>query len=188
MADCTLVLEDGAVFRGTAIGAPGTRSGEVVFNTAMTGYQEILTDPSYAGQIVSMTAPHIGNYGVNDEDLESAAQHLAGFVVREVARRHGNPRARSGLQEYVAAAGVVGLSGIDTRTLTHRLRRGGAMRVALSTEIEDPCALLALPRECPPTDGRGLVSSRGGEVARAAAIPGAATRFPTSHRDGGIVR
>src|SRR6185503_7587288 len=133
MTRCALALEDGSVFTGHAFGAAGTSTGEVVFNTAMAGYQEILTDPSYCGQIVTMTSAHIGNYGVNREDVESRGQHLSGFVVKELARRHSNQRADRDLSGYLREAGVVGLSGIDTRALTRRLRTQGAMRGAIST-------------------------------------------------------
>jgi carbamoyl-phosphate synthase small subunit len=140
-----------------------------VFNTAMTGYQEILTDPSYAGQIVTMTAPHVGNYGINDEDMESDRQHLGGFVVREVARRYSNHRAERGLADYLESAGTVGLCGIDTRALTRRLRAGGAMRGVISTEIEDPCELVAQARASEPIVGRDLVGAVPPDSAVAAA-------------------
>src|SRR5271169_2059866 len=123
-----LALEDGGVFLGTAFGAIGEVDGEVCFNTSMTGYQEILTDPSYRGQIVTMTYPEIGNYGVNDEDVESAKPHLAGFVVRQNSRRASNFRATGGIDDYLARAGVVGLSGIDTRALVRHIRNLGAMK------------------------------------------------------------
>ena len=110
-----LALEDGAVFTGTSFGATGEVDGEVVFNTSMTGYQEILTDPSYRGQIVTMTYPQIGNYGVNEEDAESHRPHLSGFVVREVSRLASNFRATGSLHDYLLRQGVVGLAGIDTR-------------------------------------------------------------------------
>src|SRR3989304_5050240 len=111
-ARCSLALEDGAVYVGESIGASGTAAGEVVFNTAMTGYQEILTDPSYCGQIVTMTAPLIGNYGVNPEDIESSRPHVAGFIVKELARRHSNHRATLGLDEYLAQHNGIGLQGV----------------------------------------------------------------------------
>src|SRR6202043_3417307 len=106
-----LALEDGSVFSGEGFGAKASACGEVCFNTSMTGYQEILTDPSYRGQIVAMTYPEIGNYGVNDEDLESAKPHLAGFIVRQRSRRASNFRATGGLDDYLARAGVVGIAG-----------------------------------------------------------------------------
>ncbi len=138
-----LALEDGTVFTGTAFGAAGTSEGEVVFNTAMTGYQEILTDPSYKGQIVTMTYPLIGNYGVNLEDVESKCPHVAGFVIKELSPIYSNYRAAMSLDEYLKQNRIIGLQGIDTRALTRRLRMGGAMRGILSTELLDDAALVA---------------------------------------------
>src|SRR5215207_10046819 len=112
-----LALEDGTIFSGTSFGAEGEVDGEVVFNTSMTGYQEILTDPSYRGQIVTMTYPEIGNYGINEEDVESGKPHLAGFIVRENSRIASNFRASGSLSDYLAKHGIVGLAGIDTRAL-----------------------------------------------------------------------
>ncbi|NYI04981.1 glutamine-hydrolyzing carbamoyl-phosphate synthase small subunit [Allostreptomyces psammosilenae] len=126
-----LVLEDGRTFRGRAYGAVGQTVGEAVFSTGMTGYQETLTDPSYHRQVVVMTAPHVGNTGVNDEDPESRRIWVAGYVVRDPARRASSWRARRGLEEELAAQGVVGISGIDTRALTRHLRERGAMRVGI---------------------------------------------------------
>jgi carbamoyl-phosphate synthase small subunit len=127
-----LLLEDGTQFWGEALGRRADTLGEVVFNTSMTGYQEVLTDPSYAGQIVVMTYPLIGNYGVNNEDPESGRIQVAGFVVREVPPRYSNWRAHQSLEEYLDSAGVVGLSGVDTRALTLHLRSAGAMRAAIA--------------------------------------------------------
>ncbi|MGY1754457.1 glutamine-hydrolyzing carbamoyl-phosphate synthase small subunit [Blastococcus sp. SYSU D01042] len=135
MTEAVLVLEDGRTFRGEAYGAAGTTVGEAVFATGMTGYQETLTDPSYAGQIVTMTAPHIGNTGVNGEDDESRRMWPAGFVVRDPARRTSNWRATGTLDDELAAHGIVGISGIDTRALTRHLRDRGAMRAGISTEL-----------------------------------------------------
>ncbi|MGY1616332.1 glutamine-hydrolyzing carbamoyl-phosphate synthase small subunit [Geodermatophilus sp. SYSU D00691] len=135
MTEAVLVLEDGRTFRGEAYGAVGTTVGEAVFATGMTGYQETLTDPSYAGQIVTMTAPHIGNTGVNQEDDESRRMWVAGFVVRDPARRPANWRATGTLDDELAAQGVVGISGVDTRALTRHLRERGAMRAGISTEL-----------------------------------------------------
>ncbi|RBY88288.1 glutamine-hydrolyzing carbamoyl-phosphate synthase small subunit [Blastococcus sp. TF02A-26] len=135
MSDAILVLEDGRTFRGNTYGATGTTVGEAVFATGMTGYQETLTDPSYAGQIVTMTAPHIGNTGVNGEDDESRRMWVAGFVVRDPARRPANWRATGSLDDELVAQGVVGISGIDTRALTRHLRERGAMRAGISTEL-----------------------------------------------------
>ena len=123
-----LGLEDGTTFAGEALGAPGETFGEAVFNTAMGGYQEVLTDPSYAGQVVVMTAPQQGNYGTNDEDAESARVRVAGFAVREATRRPSSWRALRSMHEDLEAAGVVAIEGIDTRALTLRLRERGAMR------------------------------------------------------------
>ena len=123
-----LALEDGTVFEGTAFGAEGEVDGEVCFNTSMTGYQEILTDPSYRGQIVTMTYPLIGNYGVNEEDRESERPHLAGFIVRENSLSHSNFRAVGDLSTYLKKWGVVAIEGIDTRALVRRIRREGAMK------------------------------------------------------------
>jgi carbamoyl-phosphate synthase small subunit len=141
-----LVLEDGRTFHGEAYGAVGTTVGEAVFATGMTGYQETLTDPSYAGQVVVMTAPHIGNTGVNGEDDESRRMWVAGFVVRDPARRPANWRATGSLDDELARQGVVGISGIDTRALTRHLRERGAMRVGISSDEPDPSALLTRVR------------------------------------------
>lgn len=156
-ARCHLGLEEGTVFVGRHFGATGSASGEVVFNTAVTGYQEILTDPSYCGQIVTMTAPLIGNYGVNPEDIESGIQHLSGFVIKELSRIHSNHRATADLDGYLRAAGVVGLVGVDTRSLTKRLRENGSLRGVISTEISDPAELVARARASARMEGRDLV-------------------------------
>jgi carbamoyl-phosphate synthase small subunit len=141
-----LALEDGAVFTGRSFGATGKSEGEVVFNTSMTGYQEILTDPSYKGQIVTMTYPLIGNYGINTGDLESRVPHVSGFVVKELSPLYSNWRADRSLHEYLLASGVVGIEGIDTRALTRRLRITGAMRGVLTTEPSDDSALVERAR------------------------------------------
>ncbi len=138
-----LVLEDGRTFHGDAYGAEGETFGEAVFNTGMTGYQETLTDPSYHRQVVVMTAPHIGNTGINDEDPESSRIWVAGYVVRDPARRSSNWRASRSLDEELRDQGVVGISGIDTRALTRHLRERGAMRVGISSTETDAAALLA---------------------------------------------
>src|SRR3954463_12226439 len=132
-----LALEDGTVFTGRAFGASGASEGEVVFNTSMTGYQEILTDPSYKGQIVTMTYPLIGNYGINRQDVESRQPHVAGFVIKELAPLHSNYRADTTLDHYLKENNVIGIAGIDTRALTRKLRISGAVRGVLSTEILD---------------------------------------------------
>ncbi|TWG92094.1 carbamoyl-phosphate synthase small subunit [Nocardioides sp. J9] len=141
-APALLVLEDGRTFHGEAYGAEGETFGEAVFNTGMTGYQETLTDPSYHRQVVVMTAPHIGNTGMNDEDPESRKIWVAGYVVRDPARVPSSWRSRRTLDEELAAQGVVGISGIDTRALTRHLRERGAMRVGISTVETDPAKLL----------------------------------------------
>jgi carbamoyl-phosphate synthase small subunit len=152
-----LALEDGTVFTGTSIGADGEVDGEVCFNTSMTGYQEILTDPSYRGQIVTMTYPQIGNYGVNAEDVESGRPQLAGFIVREHSRSQSNFRAEQSLSEYLAQWGVVAIESIDTRALVRRLRSGGAMKGVLSTVDLDDASLVAKARSSPGLVGRDLV-------------------------------
>src|SRR6266850_4388249 len=129
-----LALEDGSLFHGEGFGAPASACGEVCFNTSMTGYQEILTDPSYKAQIVTMTFPHIGNYGVNSEDVESWRPHVAGFVVRELSPVVSNWRADYSLGEYLERNGIPGIQGIDTRSLTKKLRVRGALKGFISTE------------------------------------------------------
>ncbi len=141
-----LALEDGTVFTGRAFGASGTTEGEVVFNTSMTGYQEILTDPSYKGQIVTMTYPLIGNYGTNPEDVESRRPHVAGFIIKELSPVTSNYRSNLSLHEYLVEYKIIGIEGIDTRALTRRLRIRGAMRGVLSTEVLDNAALVAKAR------------------------------------------
>ena len=152
-----LALEDGTVFTGTSIGADGEVDGEVCFNTSMTGYQEILTDPSYRGQIVTMTYPQIGNYGVSDEDLESERPHLSGFVVREHSRIKSNFRSDAALSEFLNDWGVVAIESIDTRALVRRIRSQGAMRGVLSTQDMDHESLVAKAKASPGLVGRDLV-------------------------------
>ncbi|HZD17657.1 MAG TPA: carbamoyl-phosphate synthase domain-containing protein, partial [Actinomycetota bacterium] len=137
-----LALEDGTVVEGTGFGARGEAFGEAVFNTGMSGYQEVLTDPSYAGQVVTMTSPHQGNTGSNHDDPESERIQVAAFAVREAARRPSSWRSRRPIQDELAEAGVVGIEGIDTRRLTLRLRAQGAMRCAVSTRDPDPGSLV----------------------------------------------
>lgn len=151
-----LALEDGTVFTGKAFGANGEVDGEVCFNTSMTGYQEILTDPSYRGQIVTMTYPEIGNYGVNAEDVESAKPHLSGFVVRERSRVASNFRADGELDEYLARHGIVGIEGIDTRALVRRIRMHGALKGVLTTVDLDDASLVAKAAASPGLVGRDL--------------------------------
>ncbi len=152
-----LALEDGTVFTGQAFGACGEVDGEVVFNTSMTGYQEILTDPSYRGQIVTMTYPEIGNYGVNDQDVESHRPHLAGFIVRENSRIASNFRAQGQLSEYLDRCGIVGMAGIDTRSLVRRIRIFGAMKGVLSSVDLDDDSLVAKAKASLGLVGRDLV-------------------------------
>ncbi|NJP64998.1 glutamine-hydrolyzing carbamoyl-phosphate synthase small subunit [Streptomyces sp. ventii] len=156
----TLVLEDGRTFAGRSYGAVGQTLGEAVFSTGMTGYQETLTDPSYHRQVVVMTAPHIGNTGVNDEDPESRRIWVAGYVVRDPARRHSNWRASRGLGEELAAQGVVGISGVDTRALTRHLRERGAMRVGIFSgdALADHAVLLERVRSAPQMAGADLAA------------------------------
>ncbi|MFO1064427.1 MAG: glutamine-hydrolyzing carbamoyl-phosphate synthase small subunit [Pirellulales bacterium] len=152
-----LALEDGTVFEGTSIGASGETDGEVVFNTSMTGYQEILTDPSYRGQIVTMTYTEIGNYGVNDSDIESARPQIAGFIVREESRIHSNFRSSGGLNDYLLKHGIVGLAGIDTRALVRHIRSKGAMKGIVSSIDLDNASLVAKAKSSPGLVGRDLV-------------------------------
>lgn len=154
-----LALADGSIFRGESIGADGQTVGEVVFNTAMTGYQEILTDPSYCGQIVTMTYPEIGNYGINPEDCESAKPHLAGFAIRQLSRRASNYRHTRCLDDYLAEHNVIGIEGIDTRTLVLQTRSIGAMKGVLSTVDLDDASLVAKAKASPGLVGRDLVRS-----------------------------
>ena len=159
--DAVLVLEDGSALHGTAFGAEGESFGEAVFNTGMAGYQEVLTDPSYAGQIVIMTSPHQGNYGVNHEDPESAAIQVSGFAVREASRRASSWRSESTLAEAMSVAGIVGIEGIDTRRLTRLLRERGSMRAAVSTVDLDPAALAERVRSVPGMVGADLAAGVG---------------------------
>ena len=152
-----LALEDGRVFRGNSFGAPGERTGEVVFNTSMTGYQEILTDPSYKGQIVTMTYPLIGNYGVNEEDLESSSPKVEGFAIKEASGIASNWRSRKGLPEYLKEHTIVGIEGIDTRALTKHIRTAGAMKAVLSTECLDEAVLIKKAKDSLGLIGRDLV-------------------------------
>jgi carbamoyl-phosphate synthase small subunit len=154
-----LVLEDGTTLRGTGFGAEGETFGEMVFNTGMTGYQETLTDPSYCGQIVAMTAPHIGNTGVNDEDPESSRVWVSGYVVREPARIESSWRSTGTLDAYLRANGITGIAIRDTRALTMRIREEGAMRAAVSTVETDPARLLERVRQSPQMAGADLATA-----------------------------
>jgi carbamoyl-phosphate synthase small subunit len=152
-----LALADGRVFHGKAFGTPGEVAGEVVFNTSMSGYQEILTDPSYAGEIVAMTYPLIGNYGVNLEDVESVSPHLAGFVVKECSDFPSNWRSRMSLDAYLKENGIVGIQGIDTRALVRHIRDKGAQTGIVSSVDLDPASLVEKARKAPSIVGRDLV-------------------------------
>jgi len=152
-----LALADGRVFFGRALGAPGEIAGEVVFNTSMTGYQEILTDPSYCGEIVTMTYPLIGNYGINMEDVESWRPQLAGFIVKEATEFPSNWRSRLSLDAYLKEYGIVGLQGIDTRALVRHIRDRGAQTGILSSLDTDPHSLVAKAKAAPSIVGRDLV-------------------------------
>ena len=144
-----LALEDGRLFQGWSFGAPGEHMGEVVFNTSMTGYQEVITDPSYKGQIVTMTYPLIGNYGVNEEDFESTHPRLEGFVVKENCPFPSNWRSQGNLSDYLNRYGIIGVEGVDTRALTKHIRIAGAMRGILSTVDLNPDSLVAKARSSP---------------------------------------
>jgi carbamoyl-phosphate synthase small subunit len=149
IGDALLVLADGTTFEGEAVGhvpEDGVATGEVVFNTALSGYQEILTDPSYAGQMITFTYPHIGNYGVNVDDVESADTQVSGFVVREVSTTASSWRSSGDLHRYLDDHGVVGITEVDTRALTRHLRDHGAKRGVISARVDDPAALVAKAR------------------------------------------
>src|ERR1700712_2341979 len=149
-----LVLADGMAFPGYAIGASGTTTGEAVFTTGMTGYQEVLTDPSYCGQLVTMTAPQMGNTGVNTEDAEAAKPQVAGFVVHELSPISSNWRANATLDQYLKQHGIVGIADVDTRALTRHIRDQGAQMAAIGDE--DVSSLCDRARAAPPMEGRDL--------------------------------
>ncbi len=157
--DCKalLVLEDGSVFDGFVFAGTGEALGEVVFNTGMTGYQEVITDPSYKGQIVAMTYPLVGNYGINDEDMESAGIHLEGFIVKEYQPHPSNWRMKKSLKSFLEERGKIGIEGIDTRALTRHLRLSGSMKGMISTRSTDIHELLEMVRAYPGLVGRDLV-------------------------------
>ncbi len=183
---CKLALEDGLVLTGTSFGAEGTTTGEVVFNTAMTGYQESLTDPSYAGQILTMTYPLIGNYGVNLEDIESRTHgvQVAGFVIKELSPVVSSFRSSQSLHDYLRAAKIIGLTGVDTRALTKHLRTYGAKNGVMSTEVLDEKNLVKRAAAIPSMNGLDLVP----RVAPPAAYPwkdGYESKFAQGHRDHG---
>lgn len=155
--NAVLALEDGTWFQGTAAGAEGVATGEVVFNTGLTGYQEILTDPSYAGQIVTMTCPEIGNYGVTPDDAESRAPQVSGFVMRSASPVASNWRATGTLRDYLVAHRIVAIADVDTRSLTRRLRSAGVMRGVVATGDHDPASLVERARSVPSMVGADLV-------------------------------
>ncbi len=158
MSEAILALEDGTIYRGLVAGAEGETSGEVVFNTSMTGYQEILTDPSYSGQIVTMTCAEIGNYGVATKDVESRKPHAAGFIIRDESPVSSNWRAQGTLRDYLVANHIVAISDIDTRELTRKLRSSGVMRGVVATGSQlDEQALIAKARAIPKMEGSDLV-------------------------------
>ncbi|MBY0545909.1 MAG: glutamine-hydrolyzing carbamoyl-phosphate synthase small subunit [Candidatus Obscuribacterales bacterium] len=146
---CLLALEDGRTFSGSSFGATGTKTGELVFNTSLTGYQEILTDPSYAGQLVTLTCPEIGNYGVNVDDMESSRIFARGLIVRRLSRRYSNWRATGSLSNFLKQQNIPGISDVDTRAITIHIRDKGAMRCAISTEILDPAELVKVAASSP---------------------------------------
>ncbi len=152
-----LVLEDGKIFTGSGFGTRGEGFGEIVFNTSITGYQEIITDPSYCGQIVTMTYPLIGNYGVNPQDVESRSLWLSGFVVKELSAIRSNWRATLSLDEYLEINNVVGIQGVDTRALTRHIRLKGAMKAGISNLDTDAKSLLKKVKSSPSLIGRDLV-------------------------------
>jgi len=156
--EAILALEDGTWFRGIAAGASGETAGEVVFNTSMTGYQEVLTDPSYSGQIVTMTCPEIGNYGVTDDDREADAPHVAGFIIRDESPMASNWRSQGTLRDYFVKNRIVAIGDIDTRALTRKLRSGGVMRGVIMTGAQlDPKALVDKANAIPKMEGSDLV-------------------------------
>ena len=152
-----LVLSDGTVFEGQSFGAEGTKTGEVVFNTSMSGYQEILTDPSYYGQMVAMTYPLIGNYGINSEDFESDQVWLSAFIVKEYSQIYSNYRADKSLGDFLKEQGVIGIEGVDTRMLVRHIREKGSMNAVLTTEIDDVEKLKKMAAEMPSIEGQDYV-------------------------------
>ncbi len=158
MTKALLAFEDGRSFACESFTGEGESAGEVVFNTSMSGYQEVLTDPSYRGQMVVMTYPLIGNYGVNREDMESDRVQVAAFIVRQYQDCYSNYRASESLRRYLASRGILGVHGIDTRAVTRHIRKAGAMRAVISTQDLDPASLAARARQIPKMQGRDLVS------------------------------
>lgn len=159
LMNALLALEDGTIFKGRSFTGLGETKGEVVFNTSMTGYQEVLTDPSYKGQIVTMTYPLIGNYGINGEDMESQKVQVEGFIVKEYSRSYSNWRATKSLSEFLKSHNILGIEGVDTRALTRHIRLAGAMRGVISTEDLDPKSLVKKANSFPGLPGQDLVTS-----------------------------
>ncbi len=180
-----LLLEDGRSFTGEAFGAPGTRVGEVVFNTAMSGYQEVLTDPSYCEQIVVMTTSHVGNTGVNEEDPESDRVWVSGFVARDFSRKHSSHRANDGLDRYLRRGGVPAVQGIDTRALVRHIRERGAMKAVISTDGTPAGELFERLRAWPGMNGRALAGEVGTRQRYVFCQP-SAPRARVSLVDGGV--
>ena len=176
-----LALEDGTTFAGWSAGAPGEAFGEVVFNTSMTGYQEILSDPSYAGQIVVLTYPQVGNYGICEDDFQAPRLHLQGLVVRDMCHTPSNWRATGSLPELLCSREVVAIEGVDTRSLTLRIRGGGAMRAAISTTDLDPKSLVARVRQAPGISDRNHVVDVSCGIARTDQAHGSATRHVVAY-------
>ncbi len=154
-----LALEDGRTFKCRSFTGPGEARGEVVFNTGMTGYQEVLTDPSYSGQLVTMTYPLVGNYGINREDIESSRIQVAAFLIKEYQAYHSNYRATASLAEYLKSQDIIGVEGLDTRALTRHIRKAGAMRAILTTHDLDPVSCAAKARAIPGMEGQDLASA-----------------------------
>ena len=175
-----IALEDGTIFEGDSFGADGESTGEVVFNTSMTGYQEILTDPSYKGQIITMTYPLIGNYGINEEDIESDRIQVEGFIVKECSRIYSNWRASSSLGDYLKKNNIIGIEGIDTRALTRHIRLAGAMKAVISTLDSNTSSLVSKAQQSPGLVGRDLVQ----EVTCKKAYHWNSSQFSTQQHEG----
>ena len=186
MTKALLALEDGTCFTGRAFAGSGEAYGELVFNTSMTGYQEILTDPSYHGQIVTLTYPLIGNYGINDEDIESWKPHAAGLVVNEASRMRSNWRSTRSLKDYLEAAHILGIDDIDTRAVTLHIRSKGAMKCVISTTDLDPASLVEKAKQSPGLIGRDLSSEV--STVDAYAWPAVGARYRVAVLDCGIKR
>ncbi len=182
-----LVLEDGSFFRGQSIGAPGTFFGEIVFNTSMTGFQEILTDPSYKGQLVVMTSSHVGNYGGRQDEAESSRVQASGFLARDFPKVWSGAGGEFGLAEYLESEGVPGLFGFDVRSLVRRLRSQGVMRAAVSTELADPAELRKRVEESPKMEGSALARTAGTAAVYSSPAVGP-SRFRVSAIDYGMKR